>query len=182
MALTPQQAANALRGIESKLEQIADGLRADVRNTFGTRATSDYMQLAAIGPRTQKSGPLRRQNGRLARSIGAGRDADFGDESIMKSEAKGSSIKFTWGSRVPYARVHEEGFQGQVPVSAHSRTITQAFGQQIPTQTVQVSAHSRQMNIPARPYLEPAVKDEAVNVGRMIAGRIVDIVQDALDE
>lgn len=55
-----------------------------------------------------------------------------------------------------YASVLEFGIFGLVGVSAHTRTITQAFGREIPQQTVAVGSHVRPMNRPARPHLVPA--------------------------
>ena len=55
-----------------------------------------------------------------------------------------------------YASVLEFGFFGLVGVSAHTRTITQAFGREIPQQTVAVGSHARPMNRKAMPHLVPA--------------------------
>lgn len=59
---------------------------------------------------------------------------------------------------VPYAHVHEFGYRGQVSIPAHVRRIDQVYGRSIPEKSINIRAHSRQMNIPARPYLRPAVK------------------------
>lgn len=55
-----------------------------------------------------------------------------------------------------YASVLEFGFFGLVGVRAHTREIAQAFGREIPRQTINVGAHVRPMNRPARPHLVPA--------------------------
>lgn len=55
-----------------------------------------------------------------------------------------------------YASVLEFGFFGLVGVDAHTREITQAFGRDIPRQTITVGSHVRPMNRPARPHLVPA--------------------------
>ena len=52
---------------------------------------------------------------------------------------------------VPYAAVHEFGFRGIVNVKAHTRMVR---GSSEPSN---VRAHSRFMNIRARPYLRPAI-------------------------
>lgn len=59
---------------------------------------------------------------------------------------------------VPYAAVHEFGYRGIQQVPGHARTITQAFGRPIDPRRIDVGAHSRRMNIRARPYLRPAIK------------------------
>ena len=67
-----------------------------------------------------------------------------------------------WGSvgtNVKYARVHEYGFQGQVTVKAHLRTIHQAFGRPIKPVTFTMPAHARQVNLPERSFLRSALKD-----------------------
>jgi phage gpG-like protein len=58
---------------------------------------------------------------------------------------------------VPYAKVHEYGFAGNVDVKNHTRTINQAFGKPIAPTQVEVRAHSRYQRIRARPYLRPAL-------------------------
>lgn len=57
-----------------------------------------------------------------------------------------------------YASVLEFGFFGFVSVGAHTRTITQAFGNEIPPQTIAVDSHIRPMNRPARPHIIPAAE------------------------
>lgn len=59
---------------------------------------------------------------------------------------------------VPYAAVHEFGYRGTVQVPAHTRRMTQAFGRPIDPRSVEVSAHSMQMNLRPRPYMRPAIK------------------------
>ncbi len=59
---------------------------------------------------------------------------------------------------VPYGRTHELGFTGNQRVKAHSRTISQAFGKPITTQTHTVRAHTRFMRLKKRPWLSGAYK------------------------
>jgi phage gpG-like protein len=114
-------------------------------------------------PRESVSGPLRVLSGRLARSLTGARSFNGGgnanSENISKVESTKEGVKLTYGSNVPYARVHEEGINETVNIPAHTRTITQAFGQPIEEQTVKVEQHRRHMKIPARPYLGPAADD-----------------------
>lgn len=58
------------------------------------------------------------------------------------------------GSALAYAGVHQDGFSGAVQVPAHIRRITQAFGKALQFPVYQsVGAFTRQMDLPARPYL-----------------------------
>lgn len=58
------------------------------------------------------------------------------------------------GSALVYAGVHQDGFSGSVQVPAHIRRITQAFGKALQFPVYQsVGAFTRQMAMPARPYL-----------------------------
>lgn len=58
------------------------------------------------------------------------------------------------GSALAYAGVHQDGFSGSVQVPAHIRRITQAFGKALKFPVYSsVGAFTRQMEMPARPYL-----------------------------
>jgi len=59
---------------------------------------------------------------------------------------------------VPYARAHNEGFQGDVTIKAFTRQIKTVKGY-----TVQnVKAHTRKMNIPKRQFMPTSVFDSTV--------------------
>jgi len=58
-----------------------------------------------------------------------------------------------FGTDRKYAALHHFGFFGQMQVSAHSRRTKSG-------KITQVRAHSRQMNIPARPFMGIAESDE----------------------
>ena len=72
----------------------------------------------------------------------------------------GTNVGIRVGSfNVPYAAVHEFGFHGSQNVPAHSRLMTTAFGRKVKDpRRIEVAAHSRVMNIRARPYLRPAIR------------------------
>lgn len=66
-----------------------------------------------------------------------------------------------WGSNRAYAGVHQDGFDGTVQVRSHERTVRKIFGLALKAPKVQtVRAHSRKMNMPARPYLGVNAEDE----------------------
>jgi phage gpG-like protein len=80
--------------------------------------------------------------------------------SSIHAEPANGSVR--WGSNKIYARIHNEGFDGTVTVGAHSRTMTQAFGRQLPGGlTVQVASFERSMKMPKRTYLGINAEDEA---------------------
>lgn len=66
------------------------------------------------------------------------------------------------GSPLAYARVHQEGFNGAVSVSPHTRLITQAFGKALRFPVYQnVSGFTRMMNIPQREFLGLSQENQA---------------------
>ncbi|HCI6319545.1 TPA: phage virion morphogenesis protein [Klebsiella quasipneumoniae subsp. similipneumoniae] len=71
------------------------------------------------------------------------------------------------GSPLSYSSVHQDGFAGSVPVSAHKRLIHQAFGRALKHPVWQtVGSHNRMMDIPQREYLglSTANSDELMHV------------------
>ena len=71
------------------------------------------------------------------------------------------------GSPLRYSGVHQDGFAGSVPVSAHKRLIHQAFGRALKHPVWQtVGSHNRMMDIPQREYLglSTANSDELMHV------------------
>jgi len=97
------------------------------------------------------------------------------------------------GSNVVYAGIHEFGFQGDVKVRAHTRRVDQFISEanstavfdpasgkiskrkrkpKTTTVEIQVRAHSRKVNMPARHYIrrsiEQRVKDYTVAIGATI--------------
>lgn len=64
------------------------------------------------------------------------------------------------GSNLVYAGVHQNGHEGEVVVSSHERHFTMVFGRRISGVT-NVMPHSRQMNLPARPFLGISAEDGA---------------------
>lgn len=138
---------------------------------IGSTATNKYMRESGPtqAPNTQTGpGSLRIQQSRLARSL---RGASFdraAPEGVFDLSPTNSGAKLTYGSEVPYAAVHEYGLSGSVQVSAHQRTMTEGFGPSTNYPlTVQVSAHQRNMQMPKRPYLEPALEDKMDDVVEM---------------
>jgi phage gpG-like protein len=61
------------------------------------------------------------------------------------------------GSGLPYARLRELGFEGSETVKASLREIRQVFGRPVTPHPIAVRSFSRTVNMPARPYLAPAL-------------------------
>ena len=163
--------------IEDALRQVASV--AQIR--FAASATGTYMTdpgftAPPYPPREGAAGPLRIVSGRLSRSLQVGEDATGGREDIAEVQISDSGLRFLWGSRTPYAIVHEEGFSGSVNVPAHQRRITQAFGRDIEPRTITVSAHTKNMNIPARPYLGPSLDDNIDGIANLLSDLMVGVV------
>lgn len=94
------------------------------------------------------------RSGRLRRSI---------HSEVSSTETAVTGIV---GTNVEYAAAHEYGFTGTESVRQHLRTITQAFGRAIKggAVQVQVSAHSRQVNLPERSFLRSALREMAPEI------------------
>jgi len=173
----------ALQQAEAVFQKRMKAALRVIDPVLGATATDRYMGKdlgGASNERNPRSGPgtLRKQTGRLARSLTStrGRIADTGGagEGIAEISTNGAVITLTKGSRVPYAKLHEEGATQQV--AAHERTITQAFGEQLDApKTVQVSAHSR--TTPARPYLGPALDDTRDKATEIVSNAAVKALQ-----
>ena len=130
---------NSVTGVERTMlafeaarHRIADAVRAAV-----ARATFDLVGVVKAKKLTGQV--LNVRTGRLRRSI-TGRVA----------EENGQPVGLV-GTNVSYGRVHELGFKGTVPVKAHTRTIK--------GKPMMVRAHSRKLDMPARPFLQPSLDE-----------------------
>jgi phage gpG-like protein len=87
---------------------------------------------------------------------------------------KGDRIIGRIGTNVKYGRIHELGFKGPMNIKGHTRVIRQAFGKAIEPTTVFVKPHTRQVDIPRRSFLRPALDDNLGNILRIITNRITE--------
>ena len=115
-----------------------------------SRVKTHYLSGAALNVRT----------GHLRRSIHS------------NVEIRGDKVRGTIGTNVVYGRFWELGYKGPVEVREHWRTIRQAFGRPIDPTPVLVRAHTRHLDIEARPFLRPAILDKLDEIGRIIAREI----------
>jgi phage gpG-like protein len=133
-----------------------DQLRAlpDAANAGLARAIAKLgIALQSIVQQNKLSGEvLKVRSGALRSSI---------DVQIDKSAAGVTATVF---SNLDYAAAQEYGFSGTVNVRTSLRMIKQVFGHPIASKTVSVRAHSRQMDLPARSFLQSALDDMAPNI------------------
>lgn len=172
---------NIANEIEPLLRSHADIARVRIARSATTRFMKDS---GATNPQAQKElgknpatgeGTLRIVSSRLARSL-VGAQQGESREMIFDTEMKDGTLEMIFGSSVPYAGVHEDGFVGEVSIPEHSRRITQAFGRQIEPKTVNVSAHSKKMNIQPRPYLAPALESELSGIQSGLADALMELL------
>lgn len=140
------------------------GVFARAKPAIERAVTVEALNLVAYIKKNKLSDQiLHVRTGRLRRSI----TAEFSSE--------GDTFQARVGTNVKYARAHELGFQGAVNVPAHevrafSRMQSVAFGRpmkeprMVNVRAHVVKTHSVKMNIPKRPFLEPAAEE---NIGRM---------------
>jgi len=184
MALTPRQAADRLRKA-GKFEAFNREIAREGGRLIGERTVNRFMRDTGPvegGNPLGGRGSLRVQTARLARSYlqtrGRLNDSGGSAESIVDIEADELGAVLRKGSRVPYSPVHEFGYQGVQQVSAHERRITEAFGEPIDPQTVQVSAHRRSVSIPERPALRPGLNAAAPKVAELSRQRLFEKVDE----
>jgi phage gpG-like protein len=163
-------------GIEGLKELEAEGqifasARQKFLNDLGKAAQTYAMDSVARIKDTYLSGPRPRNlgvvSGRLRSSI------------TKEVTTDGESFTITEGSNVSYAAIHELGFSGSVQVPAHQRVVKKVFGRTVPGGVRNVSwvgAHSMKMNMPARPFLNPGMRDALPAFEGMIQKALLDVV------
>jgi len=175
-----------LRGIV----QVAEEVLEEAGPAIGAIAVSEYMRDAGaaagrgdvtLGP--NRTDTLRIVTGRLARSLTGARTDRSAPESIQRVEQiTDTAVRLIKGTTVEYAEVHEEGFQGAVDVRPHRRTMTQGFGPDtLYPMDVIVGRHTRQMDIPARPFLGPAVEDYLPDLRSLVREKLRDMIRRVID-
>lgn len=106
---------------------VGTSVRDFMRNAKGERRNRD----------PNDNGPLRILTGRLVRSLTGARTGSKGPESIYRLTISTGGVTLTFGSKTPYARIHEKGGFAGVGRSAR---------------------------IPGRPFLGPALLKEEAKV------------------
>ena len=179
--MTPEQLTIRVRNIGART--VPDVLRPLARYSnvlIGAIATSKYMRATPISRRSRLDmGPLRIQTTRLARSLTGAEFFGAGREAISEIEVRGNKLVLTKGSRTPYAAVHEYGHRGPAMIPQHNRKAHTRNGVQVREHSVR--AHLRFMNIPARPYLRPALNDSRAKIEEKAMELLRDHVVDNLN-
>ena len=145
-------------GSEKLVRRVQD-MPGKIHGAVVTAVDRFVLDLASKVKAEKLSGQLLNvRTGRLRRSI----HKELFDE--------GTTVRGIVGTNVEYARVHEYGYAGPETVRAHLRTITQAWGLPLkdgPRQ-VQVSEHTRQVNISEKAYLRSALREMEARFARDI--------------
>jgi len=113
---------------------------------------------------TNKPGGLRVRTGALRDSLHGTAVTDSDGVNVILSSGKGPS---GFGA-VPYARIHEEG--GPVDVRRHTRSVV--YGRRV--DPFQVGPY--QMNMPPRPFLQPALEHIEPIADRVISDEIARVL------
>lgn len=140
-----------LQGRMGNLQPLFDGIgQAVVSETVGRFRDEE----APDGSKWKKSQRAERENGLTLTSRGAHLRGSI----VHRPSAEDVMV----GTNMVYAAIHQFGFSGVQSVPAHSRRILQVFGKPLDKpRTVQVKAHSRRMNLVARPFLGIGERERA---------------------
>lgn len=149
MNVTDELAQKIKQVMENKLPEVVAEEAAEYSRTRFSEKAFDGKPWKPVSPKYKpRRGTLMVRSSELLKSIHV-------------SQVTPQKVVISAGnSKVPYARVHNEGFTGSVVVPAHDRRTKKG-------KTVQVKAHKRMMRIPQRqflgacPELERILKREA---------------------
>ena len=112
------------------------------------------MSRRLAGPRPTYLGVI---TGNLSSSIAVGRTEKI---------TGGYEVKI--GTNVVYAAIHEFGFKGPIDIKSFIRG------------TSRVSAHTRKMNMPARPFMRPGLEDKENQ--RFVLDRLQKRIEEAVNK
>lgn len=124
------------------------------------------------GPRPQKLAPV---TGRLRRIQGYTVGPWQGN--LLEGKV-GYGVGISATEQVAYDWIHERGFHGIEYVKPYSRMQNHIFGVPVSPYPVNVPAHTRIMNMPPRPYLGPPTFKQYIPIGRDIAKRLGDAINE----
>lgn len=148
----------------------------DAAAIIGGTATTKYMRTGGVdlGPNRQTGpGSLRRGQGRLARSLTGARSAQptegavrAAPEGVFDLSPTRNGVQLTYGSRVPYAGLHEYG--GRRPVTEKQRGFFWGKYMRSGEDRWKAMALSKVLTYPERPYLGPALSDKIGDVRQSV--------------
>jgi hypothetical protein len=137
-------------------ELLGDGLALDRLRALPDAANAGLARaIAKLGIALQSNVRQDKLSGQVLKARSGALKSSI-DVEIDKSATGVSATVFT---DLDYGAAQEYGFSETVDVRASLRLIKQAFGRPIATKTISVRAHSRQMDLPARSFLQSALDD-----------------------
>lgn len=183
MSVSPQIASEQwdafLDGLEEALMRSVDVARVRI----AASATGRFMRegKGATGRNTKTGeGALRKVSGRLARSLTGAAESRTGGSregfSRLKHTARGFTS--TFGSNVPYARIHELG--GTTKVTDKMRGFFWYKFSETGDEKWKAFALSDSITIPARPYMEPAVDDQKDYIDNYVSKALDNLIKEVL--
>ena len=134
--------AGTITGGEQVIAKI-NGYGRELRPRVARIITEFAIDVTAAAKRKVSGDVLKVRTGRLRRSI----------------HYEVTDTSGTVGTNVEYARALELGFKGQVSIRSFVRQQVTAFGRPIAPISVNVRAHSRNVDMPPRPFLAPALAE-----------------------
>jgi hypothetical protein len=138
----------AVSGVDTVLANLR-AVPGAVQDGLARALTCLSLELQSAAQDKLSGGMLKSRTGALRGSIAA---------SLASS---GSGVAVSVGSDLPYAGFQEYGFQGVETVSAHLRTIKQAFGHPLRagTERIAIGGYSRKVDYPAHSFLRSALTE-----------------------
>jgi len=129
--LLDQKAAEIKKAIEEDIPRIVESVMLEyVDDNFRNQAFEGERWMDSSGTILVKTGHLRRG---------------------FESEASPEQVRIS--NDVPYARAHNEGFEGEVSVPEHYRTVYIKNGaRKTKSGKVRVKAHKKKMKLPKRQF------------------------------
>lgn len=152
----------ALRGL--KPDVMVGAVRRGMDR--GTQLVTDRIRrtrLTGQGPFAVADHRLGVKSGRLRKSL-----------QWTKGVVSGLAVTTAIGAVVKYAAAHEFGFSGKVPVKAHQRTATKAFGVKLSEpKPHSVKAHQRTVRVPERRPIRSGIEESLDVFNREITREVV---------
>ena len=116
--------------------------------------------------------------GKLSGSVLRSRTGALRDSILATVSASADGVSAAIGSDLPYAAFQEYGFQGIETVSAHLRTIKQAFGRPLRagSERIAVGAYDRKVDYPAHSFLRSALADREPEIMSDLEAAVTEAV------
>lgn len=145
-----------LAEIKAAMEKLADNsLRAELLDSIGAVVESQTRRRITDEKQSPDGEPWQDWSGSYAKARHSNQSLLQGNGDMLDSVTfvtERNQVRV--GTPLKYPGIHQDGFSGNVSISAHQRLIHQAFGRVLKHPVWQsVSAHTRMMNIPQRQWL-----------------------------